>query len=178
LGENQLMKPMNITHFFLCILLITAFISSATGIEIVNEPCKKQVVYYTTQNQQFPNTEVLSNNNWLEQVKLLASDGVDGNSFGQSVSIDGDYAIIGAYLDDDNGAGSGAAYIFTRSGTIWTEQAKLLASDGDTGDWFGWSVSISGDYAIVTAKHDDNINGIDSVKNNALTARTEEIQNK
>jgi len=97
-----------------------------------------------------------SGTDWTQQAKLLASDGAEGDDFGVSVSIDGDYAIVGAYFDDDNGGGSGSAYVFTRSGTVWTEQAKLLASDGAAGDLFGRSVSIDGDYAIVGAFRDDD----------------------
>jgi hypothetical protein len=96
-----------------------------------------------------------SGNTWTEQDKLLASDGEDGDSFGISVSIDGDYAIIGAH-DDDNGEDSGSAYIFTRSGNTWTEQDKLLASDGIADDYFGCSVSIDGDTVIVGAIGDDD----------------------
>jgi hypothetical protein len=98
---------------------------------------------------------VILKGNWLEQDKLLASDGAERDWFGLSVSIDGDYAIVGAYLDDDNGEHSGSAYIFKRSGTAWTEQAKLLASDGEYWDHFGYSVSIDGDYAIVGADGGD-----------------------
>jgi len=104
---------------------------------------------------------VISRDDWLEQDKLLASDGAANNHFSSSVSIDGDYAIIGAYHDDDNGDFSGSAYIFTRSGSTWTEQAKLLAIDGQAGDEFGYSVSIDGDYAIVGARNED-YNGEDS----------------
>jgi len=64
-------------------------------------------------------------------------------------------------LDDDNGTNSGSAYIFKRSGTSWAEEAKLTASDGDDADYFGSSVSISGDYAIVGAYWDDD-NGTNS----------------
>jgi len=99
--------------------------------------------------------------NWSEQAKLTASDGAADDRFGRSVSISGDYAIVGADGDDDNGSYSGSAYIFERSGTNWSEQAKLLASDGNTSDYFGWSVSISGDYAVVGAAWDDD-NGSDS----------------
>jgi hypothetical protein len=63
---------------------------------------------------------------------------------------------VGAYLDDDSGSDSGSAYIFKRDGTSWNEQAKITASDGATGDWFGASVSISGDYATVSAPRDDD----------------------
>jgi len=93
---------------------------------------------------------------WSEQAKLTASDGGVSDQFGGSVSISGDYAIIGAHRDDDNGDSSGSAYIFKRDGTIWSEQDKLLASDGADLDYFGGSVSISGDYAIVGAIFDDD----------------------
>lgn len=90
--------------------------------------------------------------NWIQQAKLLASDGTEYNQFGCSVSIDGDYVIIGAQSAD----GDGAAYIFKRDGTTWTQQAKLLASDGASNDTFGHSVLISGDYAIVGAYGDQD----------------------
>jgi hypothetical protein len=96
---------------------------------------------------------------WSEQQKLTASDGASGDVFGFSVSISGDYAIVGAYRDDDNGDASGSAYIFKWDGTSWSEQAKLLASDGAADDYFGLSVSISGDYAIVGADGDDSGKG-------------------
>lgn len=67
---------------------------------------------------------------------------------------------MGALYDGDNDPWSGSAYIFERSGTSWTEQAKLTASDGAADDLFG-SVSISGQYAIVGAQCDDD-NGTDS----------------
>ena len=94
--------------------------------------------------------------NWYERQKLVASDGAAIDYFGFSASMDGDYAIIGAYRDNDNGFNSGSAYIFTRSGTTWTQQAKLLASDGAAFDEFGCSVSIDGDYAIIGAYWDDD----------------------
>jgi len=93
--------------------------------------------------------------NWIQQAKLTASDAAPADKFGSSVSIDGDYAIVGAYYDDDNEDNSGSAYVFKRNGTDWIEQAKLVASDGTFGDRFGTSVSISGDYAVVGASGDD-----------------------
>ncbi|MGI9255302.1 MAG: FG-GAP repeat protein, partial [Salinispira sp.] len=56
------------------------------------------------------------------------------------------------------GTQSGSAYIFTRSGSTWTQQAKLLASDGDGGDYFGCSVAMDGNTTIVGA-YGDNDNG-------------------
>jgi len=81
--------------------------------------------------------------------KLVASDGASVDYFGKSVAIDGDYAIVGAELDNDNGNDSGSAYIYNvKTGA---EVHKLTASDGATGDQFGYSVAISGNYAIVGA---------------------------
>ena len=101
-----------------------------------------------------------SGSTWTQQSKLLASDGAASDQFGWSVSIssDGNTAIVGAYRDDDKGSNSGSAYIYTRSGSTWNQQAKLVPSDGATGDWFGYSVSISGDgnTAIVGAQYDDD----------------------
>jgi hypothetical protein len=92
---------------------------------------------------------------WIEQ-KLIASDGADDDVFGCCVSIDGDYAIVGAPHDDNNGENSGSAYILKNNGTSWIEEQKLTASDGAGEDLFGYYVSISGDYAIVGAPYDDD----------------------
>ena len=92
---------------------------------------------------------------WAQEAKLLPADGAERDNFGQSVSISGDYAVVGAFKDDDNGSSSGSAYVFKRIGTSWAQEAKLLPADGATGDFFGESVSISGDYAVVGAKGDD-----------------------
>ena len=87
------------------------------------------------------------------QTQLLASDGAHGDSFGESVSMSGDRAVIGAPWVDDNGQNSGAVYIFERdSEGAWTQVVKLSPDDGERGDFFGASVSISGDRAIVGAE--------------------------
>ena len=97
---------------------------------------------------------------WTQQQKLTASDGAINDEFGFSVSISGDTAVIGAYLDDvPSGGNAGSAYIFTRSGTVWTQQQRLTASDGAVGDLFGGSVSISGDTTIVGARGADTAGG-------------------
>ncbi len=93
---------------------------------------------------------------WMQQDKLIASDGAYMDSFGFSVSLDGDYAVIGAHRDDDNGADSGSAYIFKRAGNSWTQEGKLIASDGAPKEWFGYSVSIRGDSAIIGARKDND----------------------
>jgi FG-GAP repeat len=100
---------------------------------------------------------------WFEESILHASDlqGYDG--FGVSVSISGDYAIVGAWLEDggngDPATEAGAAYIFKRNGTDWSEERILHASDLQSGDYLGGSVSISGDYAIVGADWEDGGQG-------------------
>ena len=94
---------------------------------------------------------------WTQQQKLTASDGAEGDSFGNSVALDGDTALVGAYIDDDRGSESGSAYFFTRSGGVWTQQQKLTASDGAEGDSFGSSVALDGDTALVGAYGDDDL---------------------
>ena len=93
---------------------------------------------------------------WTQQAKLTASDGAADDRFGSSVAIDGDTIVVGALLNDDNGTDSGTAYVFTRSGTTWTQQAKLTASDGALDDEFGQSVAIAGDTIVVGADRDDD----------------------
>jgi hypothetical protein len=99
-----------------------------------------------------------SGTTWTQQSKLVASDPAASDNFGVSVGLYLNTAIVGAY-GEDSGAftSSGAAYVFTRSGTTWTQQSKLLASDGATNDFFGASVSIYQDIALVGAYGDDGV---------------------
>ena len=99
---------------------------------------------------------IRSGSSWIQQAKLTATDGAANDLFGVSVAISGDYALVGAY-GDAIGANSqqGSAYVFVRSGSSWTQQAKLTAADGAAFDYFGISVAISGDYALVGAYLDD-----------------------
>jgi uncharacterized repeat protein (TIGR01451 family) len=94
---------------------------------------------------------VRSGTAWSQQQKLLASDAATGANLGRSVSISGDTILAGAWGDDTMGGNAGAAYVFVRSGTTWTEQQKLLASDGAAVDRFGSYVSLFGDTAVVGA---------------------------
>ncbi len=97
---------------------------------------------------------------WTFQTKLLNSGAASGDGFGRSVSIDGDYAIIGASYDDDAaGTNQGSASIYHLVGGVWTFQTKLLNTDAGINDYYGWSVSINGDYAIVGAWGDDDVAG-------------------
>ena len=96
---------------------------------------------------------------FTQQAKLHASDAAVDDNFGRSVSLYGDTALIGAYLDDDNGKSkSGSVYVFTRSNTdgTFTQQSKLHASDAAVDDRFGISVSLYSDTALIGAFRDDD----------------------
>ena len=95
-----------------------------------------------------------SGGSWNFETKLVAVDGAAFDLFGQSVFINGDYAIIGSPSDDiDNNQDQGSAYVFFRSGSSWTQQIKLLAPDGKASDKFGHSVALSGTKAIIGAPY-------------------------
>ena len=72
------------------------------------------------------------------------------------MAISGDSIVVGAHEDDDAGSNSGSAYVFTRSGTTWSQQAKLTANDAAEDDQFGFSVAISGDTVVVGVRLDDD----------------------
>ncbi len=90
------------------------------------------------------------------QYRIVATDPANDDYFGYSVSISGDYAIVGAYQEDTGGSEAGAAYIYQRTGNnIWDSAVKIQSTSPDQADQFGYSVSISGDYAIVGARLED-----------------------
>ena len=95
---------------------------------------------------------VLSESNTLIEEKIVSSDTAGGDRFGQSVSISGNYAIVGADYEDTGGSNAGSAYIFEIDvDGSWNQVQKIQASDRGGQDYFGCSVSISGNYAIVGA---------------------------
>jgi len=97
-----------------------------------------------------------SGNIWRQQAKLTAIDGSANDTFGGNVALSGDTAVIGAIRDDDKGDNSGSAYVFTRSGSVWSQQAKVIATDTAEGDAFGQSIALSGDTVVIGAPHDDD----------------------
>ena len=103
-----------------------------------------------------------SGSSWTEQAILRASDAQAFDYFGTSVSINGDgtYIAIGAAYAPAN-ARNGAIYVFTRSGSTWSQQAKLTASDGEGSDYLGWSIAISSDgkHIIAGARYEDGGSG-------------------
>jgi FG-GAP repeat protein len=84
----------------------------------------------------------------LGEQEVVASDGAQGDQFGISVAVDGDTALIGAAYEN---GGQGAAYVFVQSNGSWSEAQKLVASDGAANDWFGQSVALDGDTAVIGA---------------------------
>ena len=99
---------------------------------------------------------VRDSTSWIEQTKLTASDGVVYDHFGESVAVDDDTVVIGAYSTNDLGSSSGSAYVFVRDGTSWIEQTKLMASDGVADDYFGRSVAVDGNIVVIGANGDDD----------------------
>jgi hypothetical protein len=113
-------------------------------------------------------------NSWAQQAYLKASNTDITDHFGWSVAISGDTVVVGAFHEDSNATGvdgdqaddsqgqSGAAYVFVRSGTTWSQQAWLKASNTGSGDRFGYGVALSGDTIVVSAPLERSIaTGID-----------------
>jgi len=106
-----------------------------------------------------------TDDHWSQQATLAPEDGERGGAFGESVALSGDVttAFIGAPYDDTSaGESSGSAYAFQRDGGTWRQREKLVADDGDARDFFGGSVTLAGDTAIIGASEDDDPNGEDS----------------
>jgi hypothetical protein len=106
---------------------------------------------------------VRSGTNWSQQAYLKAFNTGTNDRFGFSVAVSGDTVVVGAHHESSNANGvngnqtnccayhSGAAYVFARSGTNWSQQAYLKASNTGVSDFFGWSVAASGDTVVVGA---------------------------
>jgi hypothetical protein len=98
---------------------------------------------------------------WQEVQKLNASDAEVGDLFGHSVALGDGVLVVGALQDDDACpddplCNSGSAYVFRFNGSTWTEEAKLVASDGAEDDEFGNAVAVDGDYVVVGARWADD----------------------
>lgn len=102
-------------------------------------------------------------NTWTQQALLTADDALEGDysAFGASVSIDGNTVVVGAATEGMYAVQAGAAYVYRRSGGKWSQQRKLSAADGVTGDEFGTSVSLAGHVIAVGAPyHGDRNQGV------------------
>ncbi len=98
---------------------------------------------------------------WSQVQKVVAGDRGSGDNFGRQVDLDGAYAVLGSWHDDEDAAGAnqlsnaGSAYVFSRSGNTWSQQQKLSASDRYIDDAFGREVAIAGDQIIIGAPYED-----------------------
>ena len=122
---------------------------------------------------------------WTQNSYVKASNTDQFDEFGTDVALDGDTLVVGAHREkslsagvdgdqaDDSGAGVGAAYVFVRDGTIWSQQAYLKAPTTDSGRWFGYSVDVDGDTAVIGEYGDDSANtGVDADPANADAYRS------
>ncbi|XMO87071.1 T9SS type A sorting domain-containing protein [Algibacter sp. AS12] len=97
-----------------------------------------------------------ANGIWNQTQKLIASNAFPGDRFGQDVDIDGNRIVVGSHLKDIGSQGDdGAAYIFENKAGVWTETAFIYDAFNKTSEYFGFSVAISGDFAIVGAYRDE-----------------------
>lgn len=97
-----------------------------------------------------------NNNVWSQQQRLLASDARPSDNFGVSVAVSGNTVLIGASLNNvDVAINSGSTYVFTRSGSVWSEQINLVSSDSAFLDQFGISVAIDSDTALIGVNRDN-----------------------
>jgi hypothetical protein len=119
---------------------------------------------------------------FTQEQKLLASDGVAEDRFGDAVAVSGNVVVVGAPGKIASGPAHGSAYVFRFQGTSWVQEQKLTASDGAAADNFGESVDIHGDVIVVGAPEDDDVaagagsayvfrfNGVTWVEEKKLTA--------
>jgi hypothetical protein len=99
---------------------------------------------------------VRSGSAWTQQAYLKASNAHANDNFGWSVAVDGDTIVVGAPQESSSASHSGAAFVFARSGTGWSQQAYLKASNPGADDEFGGSVAISGDTVVVGAYREES----------------------
>jgi len=114
---------------------------------------------------------VRSGTAWTQQAYLKASNAGSGDQFGQTVGISGNTVVVGAHNEDSCATGvdgdgannacsnAGVAYVFVRSGTAWTQQAYLKASNAQAGDVFGYSVGVDGNTIVVGASGEGSCSG-------------------
>jgi hypothetical protein len=98
---------------------------------------------------------VQSGATWSVQQQLLPSDPQAGDAFGTAVALSGNTALVGSQGKNNQ---TGAAYVFTRSGGIWSQQQELTASDGAAFEFFGTSVALNDTTALIAASGGDPLN--------------------
>jgi len=121
--------------------------------------------------------------NWSQQAYLKASNTNAADSFGYALGISGNTIVVGAPFEssnartingnqhDNSASVSGAAYVFVRNGSTWTQQSYLKASNADAADVFGWSVAIAGETVLVGAPYEaSDSGGVNSNQNDNTAA--------
>ena len=107
---------------------------------------------------------------WSEVQKIVPSDRFHNSRFGISSDISENHVVVGAYWNSTDTSGldtlnrAGAAYIFRNNGGTWSQVKKIVSSDREANDWFGYKSAISGDYIVVGAP----LNGKDTAGENNL----------
>jgi hypothetical protein len=96
---------------------------------------------------------------WTEEVKLVASDAGKGDYFGRAVGLSGDLAVVGTDYFLGGKQEPGAAYIFRRLGSLWSEEAKLTPAGGGATTVFGSTAACDGDRVVISAPGTDDSNG-------------------
>ncbi|MEW8628036.1 MAG: cadherin-like beta sandwich domain-containing protein [Candidatus Thiodiazotropha sp.] len=143
--------------------------SSAHGTESDNTHYHAGAVYIFTRNEE----------QWNQQARLKASNANTFDLFGSSLAISGDMLVVGAPGEDsaansgetdDSAAEAGAAYLFTRSDGIWSQQTFLKASNAEADDQFGDAVALSNQTLVVTAPDEDSSTDEGEADNSALSS--------
>jgi hypothetical protein len=98
---------------------------------------------------------------WAQQTQLVAADGAGADTFGRSVAVSGETALVGSPQDDLAVADAGSAYVFLRTAGVWAQQSKLASAVAAANDFFGTAVALSGDTALVGAPQDDVLAAVD-----------------
>lgn len=94
---------------------------------------------------------------WVQEAKLVADDAGSTDGFGWSVAVSGDRIAVGAPSKDGSGpTSSGAVYVFVRSGSSWSQEAKLTASDAQNEHVLGYDVAMQGDMIVAGAPGDES----------------------
>ncbi|HSQ22461.1 MAG TPA: FG-GAP repeat protein, partial [Coriobacteriia bacterium] len=93
---------------------------------------------------------------WVQE-DVLPAPTPEAYNTGESIDVDGDTLLVGVQKDDGVASDAGAVYVYTRSGTDWQMRTTLTASDGAVSDYFGCSVALDGQLALIGAKADDDL---------------------
>ncbi|MCF7911568.1 MAG: T9SS type A sorting domain-containing protein [Candidatus Cloacimonetes bacterium] len=150
-SEEQIIQPPDSTMYFGASVFINGdYMIIGDNQEYCNSSGSAVIYYYDEEN-------------WIEMDIISASSSPICDQYACSVGISpsGDYVIVGAANDDENAESAGAAYLYQRTDSQWTLQSKMMAYDGASSDWFGYSTYITDTFLFISAPLDDD-NGNES----------------